>query len=160
NTGAWSLSTKDSDGTVTTFASGTATAPGTGHWHTISLRLAGSTITAKLDATTLKSVTDTTQKAGHVGFGLVGYQTVQFDRLSITGTGAGTDPGPIPPGLAGKCLGANGTADGTPAVLATCATGNAAQQWTVSGSVIQLGGKCLDVTGRGTADGILVELWT
>ena len=30
----------------------------------------------------------------------------------------------------------------------------------MSGSALQLSGKCLDVTGRATADGTLVELWT
>jgi hypothetical protein len=160
NTGAWSLSKKDSDGVVTTLASGTATAPGTGRWHTMSLRFAGSTITAKLDSTTLKSLTDTTHTSGQVGFGLVGYQTDQFDNLSITGTSTGTHTGPITSGFAGKCLAANGTANGTPVVLSTCATGSAAQQWTVSGNSVQLGGKCLDVTAQGTANGALVELWT
>jgi hypothetical protein len=58
-----------------------------------------------------------------------------------------------------KCLAAknNGTANGTPVVIAACAAG---QNWTVVGSAIQLSGKCLDVARRATADGTLVELWT
>jgi O-glycosyl hydrolase len=160
NTGAWSLSTKDSAGTLTTLASGTTTAPGTGTWHTLTLGMSGSTITAKLDGHTLKSLTDTTQTAGQVGFGVVGYQTDQFDNLAVTGTSGGTGTGPITSGLAGKCLGANGTTDGTPVVITTCVSGAAGQQWTLSGGTVLQGGKCLDVTGKGTADGVKVELWT
>ncbi len=158
--GAWSLSTKDTAGTATTLASGTVSAPGTGTWHTLSLGFNGSGITAKLDGRTLKTVTDTTHTAGQVGFGVVGYQTDQFDNLVVTSPGGGTGTGPITSGLAGKCLGAGGTADGTPVVITTCATGDPNQQWAVSGGALQLAGKCLDVTGRGTADGVKVELWT
>jgi hypothetical protein len=68
-------------------ASGTVSAPGTGSWHTLTLRFAGASITAKLDTTTLKQVTDTSYAAGQVGFGVVGYQTNQFDNLSISGVG-------------------------------------------------------------------------
>ena len=105
--------------------------------------------------------TDTSYASGQVGFGLVGYHTDQFDNLSVTGSGTGTGTGPIRSGIAGKCLAAqgNGSADGTPVVITTC-DGSAAQNWTVSGSALQLSGKCLDVTGRATADGSLVELWT
>jgi hypothetical protein len=157
DTGAWSLSKKDTSGTVTTLASGTTTAPGTGTWHTLALTFVGTSIREKLDGRTLSTVTDTSYAGGQVGFGVVGYQTDQFDNLTVTGTG-GT--GPVTSGLAGKCLGAGGTADGTPVVLTTCIAGDAGQQWTVSGDTLRLGGKCLDVTGRGTADGTLVELWT
>jgi hypothetical protein len=38
DTGAWSLSKKDTAGTATALAGGTASAPGTGTWHTPTLR--------------------------------------------------------------------------------------------------------------------------
>ncbi len=160
NTGAWSLAKKDSAGILTTLASGGTTAPGLGTWHTLSLKFSGSTITARLGSTTLATVTDSSYATGQVGFGLVGYQTDQFDNLSVSPVASRT--GPIASGLAGKCLATqnNGTADGTPVVIATC-DGTAAQRWTIAaGNAIQIGGKCLDVTGRGTTDGVLVELWT
>jgi O-glycosyl hydrolase len=161
DTGAWSLSKKDTAATVTTLASGQATALGVGGWHTLSLGLQGATITAKLGSATLATVTDTSYPTGQVGFGVVGYQTDQFDNLSVTAGAAAGGTGPIRSGLAGKCLAAKGnaTADGSPVVLSTC-DGSAAQNWTLRGPAIQLGGKCLDVTGKGTADGTLVELWT
>jgi O-glycosyl hydrolase len=161
NTGGWSLSKKDTAATVTTLASGTATAPGTGTWHTLTLSFTGNSITAKLDATTLAKVTDTSYAAGQVGFGVVGYQTDQFDNLAVTATSGGPT-GLVTSGIAGKCLAAlnNATADGTAVVIATCDANQSGQRWTVSGSSLLAGGKCLDVTGRGTANGVLVELWT
>ena len=159
--GSWTLSKKDTAATVTTLATGKTAALGIGGWHTLTLRLQGATITAKLGSATLATVTDTSYPTGQVGFGVVGYQTDQFDNVSVTaGTTAG-GTGPIRSGLAGKCLAAKGnaTSNGTPVVLATC-DGSAGQNWTVNGPAIQLGGKCLDVTGKGTANGTLVELWT
>ena len=67
--------------------------------------------------------------------------------------------GPITSGIAGKCLAANGSANGTPVVIADC-DNTAAQNWTSDGTTAQLNGKCLDVTGKATADGTKVELWT
>src|SRR5262249_35768934 len=64
------------------------------------------------------------------GFGLVGYRTDMFDNLAVTGLGGGTATGAITSGLSGKCLAAKGdaTANGTPVVITTCASG---QTWTV-----------------------------
>src|SRR5262249_8805971 len=147
DTGAWSLSKKDTSAIVTTLASGTTTAPGTGTWHTLTLSFTGSTIVARLDTGTLATLTDTTYSKGQIGFGGVGSQTAHSATLAVTAPTSGPHPGPIPPGLAGKCLAAKGnaTADGTPVVLTTCA---ANQTWAVSGATVQYGGKCLDVTGR------------
>jgi O-glycosyl hydrolase len=159
DSGAWTLAKKDTAGTVTTLASGTTTAPGLGSWHTLTLALNGSKVTAKLGTATLATVTDTSYATGQVGFGVVGYQTDQFDNLTVTPAASTT--GQIVSGIAGKCLAAqnNGSANGTPVVITTCATGDPAQRWTVSGNTVQINGACLDVTGRGTADGVLVELW-
>jgi hypothetical protein len=88
DTGAWSITKRDGEGVVTTLASGTTTAPGLRKWHTLSLTFAGSSITAKLNNTTLRTITDTTYHAGQVGFGEIGYLTNQYDNLRIhTGTG-------------------------------------------------------------------------
>jgi O-glycosyl hydrolase len=81
--GAWTLGERDTGGTLTTLANGTATALGLGRWHRLSLSMRGSGITAQLDGATLRTVTDTTYASGQAGFGVVGYQTDQFDDLSI-----------------------------------------------------------------------------
>ncbi|MEV0407371.1 ricin-type beta-trefoil lectin domain protein [Actinoallomurus sp. NPDC050550] len=82
--GSWTLGKRDTGGTLTTLASGTTTAPGLGRWHTLALSMQGSTIAAKLDGATLGTVTDGTYTSGQVGFGVAGYQTDQFDNLSIS----------------------------------------------------------------------------
>jgi len=91
-TGTWSLSKNDTTGTHTSLASGTTTALGLHSWHTISLTFNGSTITAKLATTTLATVHDATYGAGQIGFGVVGYQTDQFDNLAVTTGTAGSTP--------------------------------------------------------------------
>jgi hypothetical protein len=163
NTGAWSVVKNTTSGTLTTLASGTTTALGLSSWHTLTLTMQGSAITARIGTTTLTTVTDTSYVTGQVGLGVVGYQTDQFDNLTVTPGSGGVSARPITSGVSGKCLEAqNGaSADGTPVVIDTCNAASAAQNWTVgNGGSVQFNGACLDVTGQGTADGILVELWT
>ncbi|WTN43534.1 ricin-type beta-trefoil lectin domain protein [Streptomyces sp. NBC_00631] len=63
----------------------------------------------------------------------------------------------------GKCAGANGTANGTKILLATC-DGSAAQKFTVRASDQSLynpaSGKCVDVPGANDADGTDLQLYT
>ncbi|XVV16052.1 DUF5010 domain-containing protein [Actinoplanes sp. CA-131856] len=62
----------------------------------------------------------------------------------------------------GKCMSANGTADGTKAQPATCST-TAAQKWTAKadGTLVNgLSGKCLDATGPSSANGTPLQVWT
>jgi Glycosyl hydrolase family 59/Ricin-type beta-trefoil lectin domain len=163
NTGAWSIDKSSTSGTITTLASGTAKALGTGSWHTLSLTMQGSTISGAIDGTAVGSVTDSSYQTGQVGIGVVGYQTDQFDNLTVTpGTGGvSVQTGPVISGMAGKCLddSDDATADGTKIDIWTC-NNTAAQQWTVDNGTVQINGKCMDVTGSGsTADGTLVELW-
>jgi O-glycosyl hydrolase len=84
DTGAWSLVKNDTHATLTTLASGTISALGLNSWHRLALRMRGTAITATLDAATLATVTDASYPAGQIGFGVVGYQTDQFDNLAIT----------------------------------------------------------------------------
>ncbi|HEX4725803.1 MAG TPA: ricin-type beta-trefoil lectin domain protein [Pseudonocardiaceae bacterium] len=162
NTGAWSILRSDTTGTHTTLASGTRPALGTNAWHTIALTMQGSTITGTIDGTTVGTATDSLFQTGQVGIGVVGYQTDQFDNLSVTpGTGGGAPTaGPITSGLAGKCVDNlnNSTTDGNKIDLWDC-DNTAAQQWTPANGSLQIDGKCMDVTGQGTANGTLVELW-
>jgi Glycosyl hydrolase family 59/Ricin-type beta-trefoil lectin domain len=163
NTGAWSIDKSNTSGTITTLASGSAAVLGTGSWHTLSLTMQGSVISGSIDGTKVGSVTDSSYSTGLAGIGVAGYQTDQFDNLDITpGTGTVTvATGPVTSGMSGKCLDdyTGSTTNGTKADLWDC-NNTPAQQWTVGNGVVQINGKCLDITGAGaTADGTLVELW-
>ncbi|HEY0537513.1 MAG TPA: ricin-type beta-trefoil lectin domain protein [Actinoallomurus sp.] len=162
NTGAWSIVKNYSSGTETTLASGTTTALGTGTWHTLGVTFQGSQITATVDGRTVGTVADGSFLSGQVGIGVVGYQTDQFDNLSITpGSGTAQPPtGQITSGMSGKCLDdyTGSAVSGTKVDIWDC-NGTGAQQWTFTGGTLQVNGKCLDVTAAGTANGSLVEIW-
>ena len=154
NTGAWSIVSSDTSGTLTTLASGTTTALGTNAWHTLSVTFQGTTITGSVDGHTAGTATDGRWTNGQAGIGIVGYATDQFDNLSITaGTGSPARQGPITSGIAGKCAQA-----GAKVVLQDC-DGSAAQTWTVRNGALVNSGQCMDVTGQATVNGTLVELW-
>ncbi len=168
NTGAWSIARTSSSGAQATLASGTVAAPGTGTWQHLALTFSGATISAAINGTTVATVTDSTYATGMVGFGTSGYQTDQFDNLSVTsaaggGGGSGGATGPIVAGDdSAKCVDANGqsSADGTKIQMWDC-NGGPNQQWTVaSNGTIQVYGKCLDITGANYANGTGIELWT
>ena len=165
NTGAWSIVRSNSSGQLSTLTGGTVSAPGTGTWQHLALTFSGSSISAAINGTTVGSVTDSTYSAGLVGFGTDGYQTDQFDNLSVTsaGGGGGGPTGPITSGLnTAKCVddNAQSTADGTKIQMWDCNSG-ANQQWTVqSDGTLQVYGKCMDITGANYGNGTLVELWT
>jgi Glycosyl hydrolase family 59/Ricin-type beta-trefoil lectin domain/Concanavalin A-like lectin/glucanases superfamily len=162
NTGAWSIVRNNTSDALTTLASGTVAAPGTGTWQHLALTFSGASITAAINGTTVGTVTDTTYPSGMVGLGTSGYQTDQFDNLSVTPV-AGSVSGPIVAGVnASKCVddNADSTTNGTKIQMWDC-NGGASQNWTLPGNgTIDLGGKCMDITGAGTANGTLVELWT
>ncbi|WP_328462149.1 ricin-type beta-trefoil lectin domain protein [Streptomyces sp. NBC_00448] len=168
DTGAWSILRNSSSGIRTTLASGTTTALGTGTWHHLALTVNGSTLTAAVDGTTVGSATDSSYATGMVGLGTNGYQTDQFDNLTVTPVGStGTVTGHIVSGAGvDKCLDDNtGSSDnGTVVQIYDCNT-SGAQNWTVpapggaGAGTVQINGKCLDATDNGTADGTLVELW-
>jgi O-glycosyl hydrolase len=164
DTGSWSIMKNTQSGVRTTLASGSTTALGANTWHHLSLAFAGSTITAALDGRTLGSATDSAYRNGMVGLGVNGYQTDEFDNLSVTPAAGAPQPatGPVPAGVAaGKCLDDNaGSAlNGTAVQLWDC-NGTAAQSWTAQpGNTVEQNGKCLDVTNAATTDGAPVELW-
>ena len=82
--GNWSIIKSDTTPTHTTLASGSATALGTGKWHTLALAFDGATITASIDGTNVGSTTDSTHRAGQVGIAASKYINVQYDNLAIT----------------------------------------------------------------------------
>jgi Ricin-type beta-trefoil lectin domain len=155
----------NSGGTLATLASGTVAAPGTGTWQHLALTFSGATITAAVNGTTVATVTDSTYGSGMVGFGVNGYQTDQFDNLSVTPAGsAGGSTGPITAGAnSAKCAddNAQSTANGTKIQMWNC-NGGANQQWhATSGTLVNpASGKCLDDPGSNTANGTQLVLWT
>jgi hypothetical protein len=164
NTGAWSIVRNNTSDSLSTLASGTVAAPGTGTWHHLALTFNGHTITAAIDGVTVGTATDSTYSSGMVGLGTSGYQTDQFDNLSVTPvSGGGSVTGPIVAGVnTSDCVDDNGNsgANGTKVQLWTC-NGGASQNWTLPGDgTIRINGGCLDITGAGTANGTMVELWT
>jgi O-glycosyl hydrolase len=164
NTGAWSLDRDSTSGSPVTLASGTVSAPGTSTWQHLALTFNGASISAAINGTTTATVTDSTYASGYVGFGTSGYQTDQFDNLSVTPIGGSTGgpTGPITSGVnSAKCVDDNGqsSANGTKIQVWDC-NGGANQSWTVaSNGTVQVFGKCLDITGASTANGALIELW-
>ncbi|HEV2637934.1 MAG TPA: ricin-type beta-trefoil lectin domain protein, partial [Actinocrinis sp.] len=165
NNGGWSINRSDTNGNITSLAGGTTTALGTGSWHTIALTMQGSKISATIDGKAVGSATDGTYTSGQAGIGVVGYQTDQFDNLTITpGTGGigSYTAGPVTSGLAGLCLddNAGSNTNGNKVDIYTC-NGTGAQVWQYTNGTLQNNGSCLDVVGNGaTADGTLVDLWS
>ena len=126
-------------------------APGTGTWRHLALTFNGRSISAAINGTTVASVTDATYASGMIGFGTSGYQTDQFDNLSVTLAGSATPTGHI---IAGddtaECADVNGgsAADGTKVQMWGCDSDAAAQSWTMeSNGTVGMNGKCLDITG-------------
>ena len=136
STGAWALVKNTTAATLTTLASGTVAAPGTGTWHNLALTFQGSTITAAIDGSTVGTVTDSSYAHGQVGLGVDGWQTDQFDNLSVTPV----DTAPVADtyqlvnansGLALAVASAS-TATGADIVQSTASTA-ADQQWQLTG---------------------------
>jgi Glycosyl hydrolase family 59/Ricin-type beta-trefoil lectin domain/Concanavalin A-like lectin/glucanases superfamily len=163
NAGAWSIVRNNTSDSLTTLASGTVAAPGTGTWHHLALTFNGTAISAAIDGTTVGSVTDSTYHSGMVGLGTSGYQTDQFDNLSVTPVGSTTPTGPIVAGdNTSDCVDDNtgSSTNGTKVQMWGC-NGGASQNWTIeSNGTIGINGNCMDITGAGTANGTLVEEWT
>jgi hypothetical protein len=167
STGAWSVLKNTSGGTVTTLSSGSVSALGTNTWHTLSLGFSGSTITAKVDGTTVSTVTDSSYSSGQVGLGVSGWVNAQFDNFSVTSTQTTI------PGTAYKLVSVNSglvldvasssTASGALLVQSTD-NGSASQHWQIVGAgngyvnlVNVNSGLLLDVPGASTTEGTQLD---
>jgi O-glycosyl hydrolase len=163
NTGAWSIVRNNTSDSLTTLASGTVSALGTGAWHHLALTLNGSSISAAIDGVNVGSATDSTYSSGMIGLGVAGYQTDQFDNLSVVAAGPAAPAGAITAGdNAARCVDDNGgsSTNGTHVQMYSC-NGGASQKWTIAtNGTIQINGKCMDITGGSTANGALIEEWT
>ena len=162
DTGAWSIVRNNSSCAMTTIASGTTAALGTNRWHSLALSFSGSTITASIDGTVVRTLTDTTYGAGQVGFGTSQGETAQFDNLSVTPGAGGGSTTVLQNTNSGRCLDVPGQTqtNGTQVTLWDC-NGGTNQQWALtSGKQLQVyGSKCLDAEGAGTAAGTRVIIW-
>jgi hypothetical protein len=163
NTGAWSIRRTTTSNQVTTLASGTATALGTNTWHTISLAFNGSTITARLDGSTLGTATDATFPFGQIGFASGWNYQTQWDNLTITGqTPPPAITAPLRDAAVNRCLDVNGGSqtNGTRVLIWDC-NGNGNERWTTtaSGELRIFDTKCLDVLNQATTSGSAVGIW-
>jgi Glycosyl hydrolase family 59/Ricin-type beta-trefoil lectin domain/Galactocerebrosidase, C-terminal lectin domain len=163
--GSWQVVRSNSSGALTTLASGSVAAPGTGSWQHLALTFSGSTITAAINGSNVATVNDSTYGSGMVGFGVNGYQTDQFDNLSVTpGSGPTVHSGPIVAGVSSsKCVDDNrgSAAAGTKVQIWDCNGNPSSQTWTIaSDGTIQINGQCLDITGARYSNGTPVEIWT
>ncbi|MGW4968169.1 ricin-type beta-trefoil lectin domain protein [Nonomuraea sp. NPDC004186] len=160
DTGAWSILRNNTGCTFTTIAGGTTAALGTGRWHSLTLGFSGSTITATIDGTVIRTVSDSTFSAGQVGYGTSQGETAQFDNLKVVaGSGSPGDGSTLRNVNAGRCLDvpALSQTNGTQVALWDC-NGGTNQQWTyTSGKQLQVyGTKCLEA---GTANGTKAIIW-
>jgi O-glycosyl hydrolase len=83
DTGAWSI-IKSGTSRVSTLATGSVKALGTNKWHTLSLSMHGSTITASVDGKVVRTLTNGSYHAGQVGIATSQTINAQFDNLAIT----------------------------------------------------------------------------
>jgi hypothetical protein len=161
NNGGWSIVRHGTDNSNTTLASGTRAALGTNTWHNLKLGFSGTQITAQVDNAVIGTASDGAFGGGMAGVGVVGYQTNQFDNLSIT-----PNSGPVLSVLrgqeSGRCVDVPGATqtNSTRVALWDC-NGGTNQQWVATGSrQLQVyGSKCLDVSGGSTADGAAVIIY-
>jgi hypothetical protein len=162
DSGAWAIAKNSSSGNLTTLASGSHPALGLNTWHTIKLGFSGDQITAIVDGATLGTAHDSSYPAGQAGLGVVGYQTDQFDNLTVTPNAAGSFGGILKGQESGLCVDVPGNTqtNGTPVDLWDC-NGGTNQSWTLtpSGQLMVYGTKCLDVNGGSSTDGALVQIY-
>ncbi len=162
DTGAWSIVRNNTSCAMTTVASGTTAALGTNRWHSLALAFSGSTITASIDGTVVRTVNDSTFSAGQVGFGTSQGETAQFDNLAVVSGQGGAPTSALRNTNSGRCLDVPGVSqtNGTQVTLWDCNAGTN-QQWTLTSSKqLQVyGTKCLDAEAAGTAPGTRVIIW-
>ena len=94
DTGAWALVSRSAHRGASALASGTTDRLGLHTWHRLGLEFDGAVVSAALDGKRLTSVRDTSSSRGQIGIGVDGYQSAEFDDLSITKPAATRDPRP------------------------------------------------------------------
>jgi hypothetical protein len=84
DTGAWTLLKSNSKGNRTVLSYGQGAPLGVASWHRLGLTFHNDQIMASVDGKRVTALTDSSYGAGQIGIGLTGYDTDQFDNLSIT----------------------------------------------------------------------------
>ncbi len=84
DTGAWTLLKSNSKGNRTVLSYGQGAPLGIASWHRLGLTFHNDQIAASVDGNRVTALTDSSYGAGQIGIGLIGYDTDQFDNLSIT----------------------------------------------------------------------------
>ena len=170
NTGSWSIVKNDYNGDLTTLASGTVTAPGTGTWSRLALTFNGSTISAAINGATVGSVTDSSYGQGQVGLGVDGWQTDEFSNLSVTPVG--TNPVAATYQIlnenSGLALATSGASTAQGAGIVQSAPSSATdQQWQLLGEgtgydelMNVASGLVLDVPGNSSTKGVQLDQWS
>ena len=169
DSGAWSILKNTTGGTVTTLNSGSVSALGTNTWHTLVLAFQGSSITAKIDGTTVGSTTDSSYATGQIGLGVNGWQNVQFDNFSITSSGPQVSSTyynlfNVNSGLVMDVAGSS-TSAGALIVQASVSSATSQQWQMVSASagyvylVNRNSGLVLDVPNNSTTQGVQLDQW-
>ena len=92
NTGAWQVVREAGSGANVHAGQRQRDRTRHGTWQHLALTFNGASITAAINGTTVTTVTDSTYASGMVGLGTSGYQTDQFDNLSVT-PGSGSNGG-------------------------------------------------------------------
>ncbi len=170
NTGAWSIVKNDYNGSLTTLASGTVTAPGTATWSHLAMTFNGSTISAAINGTTVGTISDSSYGQGQVGLGVDGWHTDEFSDLSVTpaGTNAVAATYQILNENSGLAL---ATASGSTAqgagIVQTTPSSSADQQWQLLGEgtgydelMNVASGLVLDVPGSSSTAGVQLDQWS
>jgi len=171
STGGWSIVKNSYNATLTTLASGSVAAPGTGTWQHLALTVNGSTLTAAINGTTVGSASDSSYPTGQVGLGIAGWQTDQFDNLSIAPVGSAAPVAATYQILnrnSGLALAVSGGSTSQGALIVQSAQAAAgAQQWQLLGEhngydklVNVASGQVLDVPGSSTSQGAQLDQWS
>jgi hypothetical protein len=170
NGGAWSiLKNTTTSGSISTLLSGSTTALGLNTWHTLALSFQGSTLTARINGTTVGTVTDSSYSTGQVGLGVSGWQNAQFDNFSVTTT-LTTIPGTyykLVNRNSGLVLDVSGASTSNGGLLIQSTDSAAASQhWQLVGvgngylNLVNVNsGLVLDVPGSSTTGGVQLIQW-
>ena len=122
---------------------GTSSRPvATGTWYTLSLSVAGSTITGRVDGATVGSATSTVAATGRIGL-QTAYASAGFDDVSVSTTGGGGTPTPGNP--------TGGPSSPTPGPTGSSGGGGSAPAWPTPAGSISLTSGTIAVSG--TYDG-------
>jgi hypothetical protein len=168
SSGSWSIVKNTYNATLTTLASGTVSAPGLASWHHLALTVNGSALTAAIDGQTVGSASDGSYGAGQVGLGINGWQTDQFDNLSVTPVGSAAPVAATYQLMnrnSGQALAVSGGSTNPGALIVQEPQATAgAQRWQLLGEhngydkLVNVGsGLVLDVPGGSTAQGVQLD---